>query len=164
MPGTADVSGKSCVLEMFVGDDTWDEQRQLEEVAAVHRQRLHLGLGDGGGNLTARRFEHVGVGGHFHRGLDRANAQRDGQFERGAGSERQTAGRIVKAGELNREVVGPYSQIRKPESAVVVGDGRGNHIRFAVPDGDQSTGHDGARRVVDSSTDAGHVDGLLRGD
>ena len=40
MPGTADVSGNSCVLAMLVGDTPGTEQREFEEVPAVHGQRL----------------------------------------------------------------------------------------------------------------------------
>ena len=57
-PGTADVSGNSCVLRDVRRRDAGHEQRQLEEVAAVQRQVSHFASGHRAGDLAARRFEH----------------------------------------------------------------------------------------------------------
>ena len=53
-----------------------------------------------------------------------------------------------------------YGNRKRPSWSVIAG---GHHIGFGVSDCDQGAGHDGAGRVMDPSTDAGHVNGLLRG-
>ena len=58
-PGTAEVSAKSCVLLVLVGETPGNEQREIEEVAAVHRQVLDFRLRHGAGDLAARRFERL---------------------------------------------------------------------------------------------------------
>ncbi len=71
--------------------DAGRKQREVEGVAAVERQSGNLRSRDCRRDLAARGLEQRRLGRHGHVGHDRRERQRDGQLERGAGGERQTA-------------------------------------------------------------------------
>ena len=63
-PGTAEVSAKSWLDAVLVGETPGNEQREIQEVAAVERQIVDFGLRNGAGDLAARGFQH-GRPGHL---------------------------------------------------------------------------------------------------
>ena len=69
--------------------DAGNEQRQVEEVAAVQRQALDFGLRDRAGDLAARRLEHGRLAGDGDARVHAADRERDRQLERRADGERQ---------------------------------------------------------------------------
>ena len=128
MPGTAEVSGNSCVLAMLVGDDARREQREIEEVAAVHRQGRDFGFQNGRGDLAARGFDHRRFRGHGDVGLDAGEGQRERQLKRRACGDGEPPCHVREPGQRDGDLVDADAQIRKSEAALASGDRRRDDV------------------------------------
>ena len=61
-PGTADVSGKSCVLATLVGETPGTSSARSRKLRPFSGRLADLGPRDRAGDLAARRLEHPGLG------------------------------------------------------------------------------------------------------
>ena len=84
----------------------WHEERQVQEVASVEGQVLHLCLRDRSRDLAARGLEHGRLPGDGDGGIEVSDLERDGQLEGGADRERERARDIGKSVEADRDFIG----------------------------------------------------------
>jgi hypothetical protein len=103
------------------GRHTRNQQCQVQEVAPVQRQALHLGLRHRAGNLAARGLQHQGVFGHGEGRLGRPQRQRNRQLIGGPDGQRQQSRHLRKPLRLDLDFVGPHSQIGKPKPSFLIG-------------------------------------------
>ena len=141
-----------------------DEQREIQEVAAVHRQVPDLGLRDGAGDLAARRLEDDRLRVTVTLVSSRADFQRHRQLERRADGERQCAGDVGESLQPDRDVVAADFQVRQAEPSFLIGDRLARHVGVGVPRGHGRAGDGRPLWIGHPSTDAGGIDGLLGGD
>ena len=138
------------------------EQPELDEVAAVERQALHFGFGNGCRDLTAGGFEHRRLAGDGDVGLEPAHRQNDRQLERRTRCQRQRPAHILEARELDRDGVRTDAEVGEPEAALLIGDDTADDVGVRVSGLDERAGDRGAARVGDAAADAGVIHRLLR--
>jgi hypothetical protein len=141
---------------------TRNEERQLEEVAAVERQAPHLNLRDRAGDLAASGLEHGGFSGHGHAGVERCDGQRHRQLERGARCQGEEPRRVPESRPGHRDLVRADPQVGETEPALLIGHRRTGHVRLGVPGRDLSASDHSTRGVGYPSADARVFNRLLR--
>ena len=142
--------------------DAGHEQREIQEVASVHRQVLHFGGRDGPCDLAPCRFEHAGVAGDGDARVQTRNRERQREIEGRPEGERQCARDILEPVEMNGDLIRSNSQIRKSEAASLIGDRTGLHVRGNLARGDLRASYDAALRIRDATADARVIDCFLR--
>ena len=140
------------------------EQRQVEEVAAVHRQRRDFRFEDGRGDLAARRFDHRRFRGDGDVGFDAGQRERDRHFECRARRHGDLARRILEArqrdGRLRSRRSSGTGNRNRPWASVTVG---GSDVGGRVVASTDGAGNGRAAVVDDAAADAADINGLLRG-
>ena len=142
------------VRAWYAADDARHRAREVDEVAAVQRQRLDLLLANrraelGGGRLHERRRA-----GDRHRLLDRADLELDVDAHALIDAERNVGSRHrLEARELGLHRVGPRRQRRRRELAVAVGRDDSHEAGPGIGQGDRRARHDRAGRVGNQTED-----------
>ena len=158
-PGTADVSAKELGAADVRRRHAGNEQREIEEVAAVHRQALDFGLRYRSRDLASRRFEDGGFAGD---GDARSRVPRPPGPPGCRRRSRRVAlsVRVLSANpsHVDLHFVGPDLEVRETESSFRVRHGLRRDIRFRLTCADLRSGHDGALRIGDASAHAGEID------
>ena len=162
-PGTADVSANSCVLRGVGRRHAGNEQRQIEEVAAVHRQTLHFPLRDRAGDLAARRFQHGACPVTVTLASTPATASVIGSSNADPTVSVSAARDVGKTGRRHGQAIRTQLEIGKPEAPFAIGRRFGRQIGVGLARGHRRPGHDAALLVGHPAADAGLVDGLLGG-
>ena len=97
------------------------QQRQVEEVAAVQRQVLHLHVGHGAGNLGTSGFKRRHLSTHHHGRFSLGHGQRDGHVEGGTHGERHASRGRRESHRRRGNLVGAHAQVGKAIPALAVG-------------------------------------------
>ena len=124
-PGTAEVSAKSCVLFVLVGD--------TPGTSSARSRKLRPFIGrfwtSACGTVPAIWLRAVSstwaVGDDGDGGVDAGDLQGDRNIERRAGAQDQRACVVLEPLELRPQLVRANFQVRKTESSVGLGDGLG---------------------------------------
>ncbi len=146
-PGTADVSAKSCVLPMFVGDTPGTSRARSRKLRPFIGRLADLGLRHRARNLAARRLEDGRLADDVDGGRDTGQRKRDRQLERRPHRHVHGARRLGKARHADRDVVVAHPQIGKSKSSVAIGHGFAGQIGFGLTRDHARAGHDRALRI-----------------
>ena len=141
--------------------DAGHEQRHVQEVAAVHRQRLDLGMRDRARDLAAGSVEHRERRDDVDGSFDGPDLEHHRQVERRAQGEGEPSRRVGEARVVHGDFVRADPQVREAESAFAVGGRRCRDVRVDLARGDLRARDDGAGRIGHTTAHAGEVDGFL---
>ena len=127
---------------MLVGDTPGIEQREIEEVAAVHRQVLHFGLRNRARDLAARRLEH----GRFAVTVTLVSSARDASAIGRSNAEPTVSVSVRvsvrKSLHADDHFVRPDFEIGKPEPPFRIRHGFRRDVGLGLPGADLRAGHD----------------------
>jgi hypothetical protein len=101
--------------------NAWNEEREVEEVAPVHRHTLNLGQHYRSDGLAPRCFEQGWVARYDDCGVDPRQFEREGDVERGSDRQRQRRGALGESVEVGFQLVPSDSEVwnRYPPSESV---------------------------------------------
>ena len=130
LPGTAEVSAKSCVLATLVGETPGTSRREVEEVAAVHGQRIRLRGRHRARDLAAGGLEDGRLPGDGDVLLEAADLEGDRQLEGRAGVQGERAADRLEPLLADDQLVRSDLQEREAEAAVLIRHRRRLDVRL----------------------------------
>ncbi len=132
---------KSGANRSRIATGSWHERDQIEPVASVERQVLHLRRADAAGEVGLLRFDERRFAGHRDGFLQRRNLHREGECRRLANLQQEVVlDDSVEPCELELELVTAHLERRHEKDA-----GRRRHRRAARARIDMRGGHGNAR-------------------
>ena len=138
------------------------EEREVQEVAAVHGQADHFGRRDRPRDLAARGFDGGGVAGDGDSLFQAADLEGDRNLEGGADVQREGAGKRLEALRPHVDVVRTDLEEGETEAPILFRDGAGLDVRARVARRDLGARDRRALGIRDPAGQARVVDRFLR--
>ena len=159
-PGTAEVSAKSWLLPVLVGETPGISSARSRKLRPLSG-RLRASVWNGTGDLAAGGFEQAGFIGDIHFGFGCSDGKGKREFVGGTGAEREGPGCVSEAGMADVDLIGAQFEVGEAEAAFAISEGFADEVRFGLARDDFGVFDDATGRVDDAPANAGQMNGFL---